>query len=60
MSNTNTQPTLRVCLTKDLGLEGGKYTVFCVETSCNVQFYNKRDLMRAHKNGDLLRLDWGL
>tara|TARA_B100000519_G_C14132376_1_gene385855 strand:+ start:361 stop:543 length:183 start_codon:yes stop_codon:yes gene_type:complete len=60
MSNTNTQPTLRVFLTKQLGLEGGKYTVMCIETSNNIQFNTKRDLMRAHKNGDLLRMDWGL
>lgn len=60
MNNTKKQPTLRVFLTKDLRLEGGKYTVMCMETTNNIQFNNKRDLIRAYKSGDLLRLDWGL
>ena len=37
MSNTKKQPTLRVFLTKDLRLQGGKYTVMCMETTNNIQ-----------------------
>lgn len=51
--------TLNIYLTKDLGLEGGKYTVMCEETSANVQFNNKRELTQSIKTGDIYRLDWG-
>ena len=52
--------TLNIYLTKDLGLEGGKYTVMCEETSVNVQFNNKRELTQVIKSGEIYRLDWGV
>jgi hypothetical protein len=61
MNETQTPKTmtLNIYLTKDLGLEGGKYTVMCEETSANVQFNNKRELTQSIKTGDIYRLDWG-
>ena len=51
--------TLNIYLTKDLGIEGGKYTIMCEETQVNIQFANKRELSAFCKNDPYNQVDWG-